>query len=109
MRVDYEHSLELEDVYRRLNQLFSVLPGQYPGKIGSLQIVWNPEHTRMMYNVEITGLSLRGVKIIGCSSNGHVTLTDGLILLDGKLPFIARPIRGKIEEKIRMTLDDILS
>lgn len=99
MRIDYSHTLGSEEAYRRISKLLSDLQEQYTDKIRSHQLIWNSEHTRMNYSV----------KILGFGSKGQIILTDGQLRLEGSLPLVARLIRGKIEEKIRSRLDDILS
>jgi len=99
MRINYQHNLTQEEAYRRINNLLTDLQKQYADKISNPRTIWNPEHTRMDYNMEIMGFSTKG----------EVTLRNGQVSLEGKLPFMARMFSGKIEEMVRKQLDDLLA
>jgi len=99
MKIDYKHNLAPEEAYRRINNLLTDLQSQYADKISNPQTSWNPEHTRMAYSMEIMGFRTKG----------EVTLNNGQVSLDGKLPLMARMFSGKIEEMVKTQLDDLLS
>lgn len=99
MRIDYQHNLTSEEAYKRINNLLTDLQKQYADKISNPKTSWNPKHTRMDYSMEI----------MGSGTKGQLTLRDGQVTLEGKLPFLARMFSGKIEEMIRTQLDDSLS
>ncbi len=99
MRIDYQHNLTQEEAYRRINNLLTDLQKQYADKIRNPQTSWSPEHTRMSYSMEIMGFGTKG----------EVTLQDGQISLEGKLPFMAKMFSGKIEEMVRKQLDNLLA
>jgi len=99
MRIDYQHNLTQEEAYRRINNLLTDLQKQYVDKIRNPRTSWNPEHTRMGYSMEIMGFGTKG----------EVTLQDGQISLEGKLPFMAKMFSGKIEEMVRKQLDNLLA
>ena len=99
MRIDYQHNLAQEEAYGRINNLLTDLQKQYADKISNPQTSWNPEHTRMDYSMEIMGFKTKG----------QVTLNDGQVSLEGKLPFMAKMFSGKIEEMVKTQLDDLLS
>jgi hypothetical protein len=99
MRIDYQHNLTQEEAYRRINALLTDLPKPYADKISNLKTSWNPSHTLMDYSVEIMGFS----------TQGELTLKNGQISLEGKLPFAARLFRGEIEKMVKTQLDDLLA
>ena len=99
MRIDYNHNLASGEAYRRISNLLSDLQRQYADKISNPQTSWDKNHTRMDYSMEIMGFSTKG----------QVTLMDGQVSLEGKLPFMARMFSGRIEEMVRTQLDSILS
>ena len=99
MRIDYQHNLTQGEAYVRINNLLTDLQKQYADKISNPRTSWNPEHTRMDYSMEIMGFGTKG----------EVTLKNGQVSLEGKLPFMARMFSGKIEEMVRKQLDDLLA
>jgi len=99
MRIDYQHKLTRKEAYIRINDLLLELQKQYADKISSPKTSWNPEHTVMEYSMEIMGIRTKG----------KVTLDNNQVILEGKLPFIARIFSRKIEEIIIKQLDDLFS
>ena len=98
MRIEYQHKLTSEEAYRRISHLLSDLQRKYADKISDPQTRWNSEHTRMDYSM----------KIMGFSAEGQVTLQNGRVSLEGKIPFMAKMFSGKIEKMVREQLDDLL-
>lgn len=99
MIIEYPHSLAIEEAYRRIDNSFLDFLRQHADYIRKPETSWNPEHTRMDYSMEI----------IGISTEGHVTLIDGQINLEGKFPSMGSSFDKKIEEIVRKKLDDLLS
>lgn len=99
MRIEYQHHLTREEAYRRIDDLVSYLQKKYACKIRDLKTSWDPKHTRMEFSV----------KILGFGAEGQLTSQDGQVSLEGKLPFIARLLSGKIEEIVRKKFDEILT
>ena len=99
MRIDYQHNLTQGEAYNRINNLLTDLQKQYADKISDPRTSWNLEHTRMNYSMEIMGFSTKG----------EVTLKNGQVSLEGKLPFMARIFSGKIEEMVKKQLDDLFA
>ncbi len=99
MRINYQHKLPHEEAYGRINTLLARLQEQYSDKISNPQTRWNQDHTQMDFSVEIMGFK----------TNGQVYLRNGQITLDGKLPFLARMLTGRIESMIKKQLEGLLS
>ena len=99
MRIDYQHNLTPKETYERINNLLTDLQEQYADKISNPETHWNSEHTKMEYSMEIMGFKTKG----------EVTLEDGQVSLEGKLPFMARMFSGKIEAMIKAQLEALLS
>ena len=99
MKICYKHSLQREEAYRRVNELLSKLQRKYSDKIKNPQMRWNSDNTQMDFSLEIMGFN----------TTGSVYLRNGEIILEGKLPFMARVFNGRIESIIRGQLEKLLS
>jgi len=99
MKIDYQHNLTNEEAYKRINNLLLDLQTKYSDKISNAEKSWNPEHTQMNYSMEIMGSKIKG----------RVHLRDCQITLEGKLPFMAKMFKGKIEHMVKEQLEDLFS
>ncbi len=99
MRIEYRHNLTHEEAYRRINNLIIDMQREHADKISNPKMSWNHERTRMDYSMMIMGFSTRG----------QVTLSEGKISLKGELPLMAKMFSGKIEEMVREQLKDLLA
>ena len=99
MRIEHEHALTADESYKRISNLLSGLQSQYADKITNPTTSWNSDHTRMDFSMEIMGFR----------TSGQICLTDHMATLDGKIPLMARPFSGKIENMIKSKLDELLS
>jgi len=99
MRIDYQHNLAQEKTYQRISNLLLDLQRKYAGEIKNPESSWNSEHTRMDYSVEIMGFKV----------NWQITLKNGLVSLEGEIPFMARIFSEEIEKGVRKKLEEILS
>ena len=95
MRIDYSHGLTQEQAYEKVRGLLLDLQEKHADKISDPRTEWNPEHTVMEYSMAI----------MGNKTSGRVTLRDGQVSLEGKLPFMVRMFSSRIEEMIRVELD----
>ena|SRR3989344_7026669 len=99
MKIDYNHNLTQDEAYTRINNLLGELKKKHSEEISNPQMSWNSQHTIMDYSVKIKGFS----------SSGQITLKEGQVSLEGKLPFAAKIFSGKIERMVREKLDDLFS
>ena len=99
MRIDYKHSLSLDEAYNRIADLLQSLQRQYADKVIDPQTIWNPDHTEMGFSM----------KIMGFKTEGQVDLKEGQITLEGKVPWAARPFSGRIETMIKKRLEELFS
>ncbi|MCH8067123.1 MAG: polyhydroxyalkanoic acid system family protein [Nanoarchaeota archaeon] len=99
MIIEYQHSLTTEEAYRRIDNSFLDFLRQHADNIRKPLQSWNPEHTRMDYSMEI----------MGGNTEGQVTLREGQVNWEGKVPSMGSSFNKKIEEMVRKKLDDILS
>ena len=99
MKIEYNHNLANEEVYRRLKGLLSDLQRQYAGQISDVESEWNKDHTQMRFRASIMRFE----------TTGNVYLMDKQVILEGSLPFMAKMFSGKIEKMIRTRLEALLS
>jgi len=99
MRIDYQHKLAQDEAYRRISNLLLDLQGKYAGEIKNPESSWNSDNTIMDYSAEIMGSKV----------NGQITLKNGMISLEGKIPFMAMIFSEEIEKRVRKKLEEILS
>ena len=96
MRIEYEHKLTKEEAYRKANELLNNLQRQYGDMINNTHINWNNSNDIMNFSFRVSGFDVEGI----------VQLYNGLIIVYGKMPFLARPFQGKIESAIRQKLEE---
>lgn len=99
MEIRYKYNKTKDDAYKAIDGLLSKLKEQYKEMIQDYSESWNPSKDIMDFS-----LSARGFKI-----SGKIRLYDNLIILEGKLPLLAKLYQGKIESMIKKTLKEILS
>jgi hypothetical protein len=98
MIINYKHNLNKEEAYTRLDSFLTELKDKYQDHISNLNQNWVNDD-QMDFGVNIMGFNL----------NGSVYLKEHEVVLDGKLPFLARAFSSKIEEKIKENLENVLS
>ena len=99
MKIEHEHNLTMGQSYDRIDNLLVDLQREYAKDISNPQSSWNSGFTRMDYSIEVRGLS----------TEGYVALDEGKVTLELKIPFAAKMFSGKIERKIRATLEETLA
>ena len=99
MKIEYNHNLGKEEAYNRINNLLNKLQDQYKDMISDPQKTWNSTKDEMDFIVNIKGYHL----------SGKVYIKDKQIVLEGKLPFVARMFSGKIKGIIKEKLETLLA
>jgi hypothetical protein len=100
MRIEHDYTGTREQAYEKVSTLLTSLQEQYKDKIRNPTASWNNNKDRMDFSFEVHGFTLSGV----------VKIEDGRVVLDGKVPFLARMAFGedKAEDLIRKKLEEIL-
>ncbi len=99
MEIRYKHNKTKDEAYKAIDGFLGKLEEEYKDLIEDYSGSWNSSKDIMDFS-----LSARGFKI-----SGNVQLYDNLIVLEGKLPLLAKLYQGKIESMIKKTLKEILS
>jgi len=98
MIIKYKHNKTKGEVYKVIDKFLGELKEKYKDKIQGYSTDWNTSKTIMNFS-----LYAKGFKI-----SGKVQLYDSLIVLEGKLPFLAKLYQDKIESMIKKTLKEVL-
>jgi putative polyhydroxyalkanoate system protein len=88
MRVSVPHNTDRESARRIVDERLQKLLEQYSSYLNDVDQRW--EGDRLVFSG-----SARGFK-----ANGTVEITDSEMIIDGKLPLIARPFEGRIKSTI---------
>ncbi len=98
MKVEYKHNKTKDEAYKAIDGFLGKLVIKYKDKVQNYSKSWNSSKDIMDFS-----LYARGFKI-----SGKVQLDNGLIILEGKLPFLVKLYQGEIESMIKKTLKEIL-
>jgi hypothetical protein len=88
MRVTVPHNTDKDTARRKINERLGQLLGQYGHYINDSSHQW--EGDRLTFSG-----SARGFK-----AGGTVEITDQEVIIDGKLPLIAKPFESRIKSTI---------
>lgn len=95
MRFKYDHGVSKDQAIQDLKNFRPVLMSRFGDRVSNLQESWAG-------NTLSISFVARGQKV-----TGTLTVEDGWLLLDAKLPFAARLFEGKIKSEIQGTLDSV--
>ena len=88
MRISVPHNTTREEARRKIEQRLSNLEGQYGHYASDIDKNW--EGDRLNFNVKAKGMS----------GSGWLEITDTEVIVDGKLPLMARPFESRIKSTI---------
>ncbi len=88
MRIAVPHNTTREEARRKIEQRLSNLQQQYGHYATDIDKNW--EGDRLHFNVKAKGMA----------GSGSVEITDTEVILDGKLPLMARPFESRIKSTI---------
>lgn len=88
MRIAVPHNTTKDQARQRVEQKLGQLLGQFSHHAEDLQHEWAGDTLRF-----------KG-KARGLSVEGTVEITSAEVIIDGKLPFIAKPFEGKIRQAV---------
>ena len=95
--MDTAHSLGKDEAVRRLQQKFSAVRATLGRQVNDLHEEW------------ADGILSFGFKAVGMKVDGTVTVEDDAVKLAAKVPLAAMMFKGKIEQRIREELGDLLA
>lgn len=93
MRIAVPHHTTKANARSRVEQKLSALLAQFGGQAEDVQHDWSGDT-----------LNFKG-KARGFSIEGSVEITDAEIILDAKLPFMAKPFEPRIKEAVKREAD----
>ena len=88
MRIAVPHKTTRENARRIIEQRLAQLEGQYGHYASDVEKNWNGDRLDF------------GFKAKGFSGKGTVEITDNEVIIDGKLPLIAKPFEPRIKSTI---------
>ena len=98
MKIEHKYDGTKEYAYQQIDTLLNSLQEQYGDKITNPSTSWNNSRDNMNFSFGVSGFTLKG----------NVGIEEGKVVLDGKVPFVARAFQGKVERLIREKLEEIL-
>ena len=93
MRIAVEHGTTKENARSKVDQRLVQLLSQFGGHADEVQHEWQGDTLRF-----------KG-KARGLAMEGTVEITDAAIIIDGKLPLIAKPFEGRIRQAVEREAD----
>lgn len=98
MKIIYNHQHTKEEAYEIVDGLLEGLEDKYSEMVKNPFRSWNSEHDRMNFSFRARGFNI----------TGNIQLQEMAVVLEGKLPLLARPFKGEIESRIKEKLEEIL-
>lgn len=93
MRIAVEHKTTRENARKKVDQRLDQLLSQFGAHADEIQHEWHGDTLRF-----------KG-KARGLAMEGTVEITDAAIIIDGKLPLIAKPFEGRIRQAVEREAD----
>lgn len=88
MKIEMPHHTTPANAKKKITNLLTKLKSKHEELISDLDQRWDGD--KLVF----------GFKAKGMSAKGHIEITDDAVLLDGKLPLLARPFESKIKKAI---------
>jgi hypothetical protein len=92
MRIAVPHNTTRDMARKRVEQKVGQLLSQFGDKADDVRHEWSGDS--MAFSGKARGMSVHGT----------LEVTDAAVILDGKLPLLARPFEGRIREAIEREL-----
>jgi hypothetical protein len=86
-----------EEAYQKIDSFLDGLVEKHSDLISNPQKEWNNEKDKMEFGFEAKGYNIEGT----------INILEDKLVLNGKLPWVARMFSGKIEEIINKQLDEL--
>ncbi len=98
MIIEHRYKGTKEHAYQQIDTLISGLQKQYGNQISNPSTSWNSSKDEMSFTFGVYGFTLKG----------KVHIQNEKVILDGKVPLLARAFQGKAEALIKGKLEEIL-
>ena len=97
MRIAIPHRTDKETARRKINERIASLFSQYGHYLSESQHKWDGDR------LDFSG-SAKGFKV-----NGTVEVTDTEVIIDGKLPLIAKPFEPRVKSQIEKEAESMFA
>ena len=98
MNIEHKYNGTSKHAYQQIDTLLTSLQQQYGNKISNPSTSWNSSRDRMAFSFGVYGFTLKGT----------IQIQDEKVVIDGKVPLLARAFQRKVEILIRGKLEEIL-
>ena len=88
MRINVPHNTDKETARKKINERLAMLFAQYGHYLSDSQHTWDGDR------LDFSG-SAKGFKV-----NGTIEVTDSEVIIDGKLPLMAKPFEPRVKSAI---------
>ncbi|MCX6749961.1 MAG: polyhydroxyalkanoic acid system family protein [Candidatus Pacearchaeota archaeon] len=86
-----------EEAYQKVDAFLDGLVKQHSDLVSNPSKKWNPEKNKMDFGFEAKGYTI----------SGNIKLQGKELVLDGKLPWVAKMFSGKIEDMVLKQLGEL--
>lgn len=98
MRIKYNlKGYSPREAYEKIDKFLDGLVKEHRNLISNPQKKWNDERNKMDFSFEVMGSNIKG----------DIKLQGKELILNGKLPFLARIYSGRIEDIIKKQLEEL--
>ena len=97
LNITITHQLPEKDAINRIKNLLPKLRKQFSDKISSIREEWEGNSAKFSFSIK------------GFSISGKLIINSSQVHLEGKLPLLAKPFKGKIENTIREEAKKLLN
>ncbi len=88
-----------EEAYQKIDSFLDGLVKEHSNLVSNPQKEWNASKDKMNFSFEAKGYNI----------NGDIIIQGKELVLNGKLPLVARMFSGKIERMINENLDNLFN
>ncbi len=92
MKVSYQHGLSKEQAVARLDQFVSQMLEVYGSQVMEQSRTWQGDEL------------LFPPQTLGFKVSGSALVTDAEVIVDAKLPLLARPFEGELRQRVEAAL-----
>ena len=86
-----------EEAYIKINSLLDGLVSQYSNMISNPTKKWNDEKNKMDFGFDVSEFNI----------HGNIKLQGKELIVNGKLPWIARIYNGKVKDIVKEQLEEL--
>ena len=95
MEINHDYNCSKQVAYTKIDGFLNELTNKYSDMISNPLKKWNDSNDKMDFSFKVKGFNIEG----------NIQLYNNKLILNGKLPFLARLFSGKIETTIKSELE----